>query len=81
MQRASGWIPCSDDRLCGLDAELLLRCFSGKGLISTFRSVSGRKVLTRAILHSQRVQSTYMVQSMVSVVVIFLMVGVSIPHV
>ena len=31
--------------------------------------------------HTQRVQSTYMVQSMVSVVVICRIVGVSIPHI
>ena len=60
-------------------------CFTGWAAAVRVGSVgfqvSGLSRRGKTTLHSsQRVQSTYMVQSMVSVVVISLMVWVSIPH-
>ena len=49
-------------------------------LCAIFFTLSGSRLRSKQLWLSQRVQSTYMVQSMVSVVVISLMVWVSIPH-
>ena len=72
----------SDSVLLGLSTVLANSYvpFSNRPKINLLTSPSDPPIMGAYQVYSQRVQSTYMVQSMVSVVVISLMVWVSIPH-